>query len=103
MSAASIRADGEGRYRVDGDLVFATVSKVLSWPDSLPADSGALVVDLQGVEHADSAGLALILEWADLAASRHKGMRFANLPESLVRIAELTNLDSLLPMVETGG
>lgn len=102
MSAVSIRADGERRYRIDGDLLFGTISGLLSWPESLAMDGGSLVVDLQGVEHADSAGLALILEWTDLAASAGKDLRFANLPKSLIRIAALTNLDSLIPMVEQG-
>jgi len=99
MSAVSIRADGERRYCVDGDLVFGTVAELLSWPASLVGDNGTVVVDLQGVDHADSAGLALILEWTDLAASEGKDLRFANLPESLVRIGALTNLDSLVPVV----
>lgn len=100
MSGVSIRPDGERRYRVDGDLVFGTIAEVLRWPESVTNDGAALIVDLGGVEHADSAGLALLLEWTDLATAGNLDLRFANLPKSLARIAALTNLDPLIPTVD---
>ncbi len=83
--------------------MFGSVSELLPWREPSAAGTGSLVVDLQGVKRADSAGLALILEWIDLAGAGGNELRFANLPESLARIAALTNLDSLIPMVEKDG
>ena len=61
-----------------------------------------LAIDLGGVTSANSAGLALLLEWLDLARSRRVDLHYLNLPESLVRIADFSNLQSLLPTAPAG-
>ncbi len=95
---ARLITGGEGRLRVDGVLDFATVSRLFRESDVLFRDQGRLRIDLAGVEAANSAGLALLLEWMDLARARRVDLRFLNLPESLQRIASFSNLGSLLPL-----
>lgn len=98
MSRATLRGTGPGQYRVEGDLDFASVGPLAAEGQRLFAADPVVRIDLQGVGQANSAGLALLLEW--LAQARRGGQRLeiANLPESLARIADITNLAGLLPL-----
>ena len=77
---------------------LSTVSALVAEAQALFPTSGRLRVDLSGVELANSAGLALLLEWMDLARSRHLDLRYLHLPSSLERIAAISNLGALLPV-----
>ena len=95
MNAVAITPVEPGRYRVDGELSFATVPGLLGQADDLFEGSSTFVLDLQGVGHADSAGLALLLEWVKRCRRRAQDLYFQNLPESLADIARVSNLDQL--------
>ncbi|MCG6896207.1 MAG: STAS domain-containing protein [Thiocapsa sp.] len=88
---------GEGRFRLEGALNFGTVSRLAASGRELLRREASVDIDLGGVESANSAGLALLLEWMDLARASGARLSYRNLPESLVRIAAVSNLDSLLP------
>lgn len=94
---ARIVAPGEGRLQVTGVLDFDSVVALLAQGERLMPRSGQLQIDLSGVESANSAGLALLLEWLDLARARRIDLRYLNVPESLTRIAALSNLTALFP------
>ncbi len=91
---------GEGCARVEGPLDFDSISHLLSAGEALLSRSGPLRIDLGGVTTANSAGLALLLEWMDLARSRGVDIVYTNVPESLQRIAAFSNLAALLPVAE---
>lgn len=97
-SEAHLVAEGEGRLRVDGVLDFGTVSALLAQGESLIPPTGEVRIDLGGVASANSAGLALLLEWLDRARARGVRLVYLNLPESLARIAAFSNLRALLPI-----
>jgi phospholipid transport system transporter-binding protein len=99
MKSARIVAVADGRFRVEGVLDFSTVGHLFAEGRRLFSAGGPLDVDLGEVVQTNSAGLALLLEWLDLARRSNVSLRFRNLPESLARIAELTNLTTLLPIV----
>lgn len=90
--------DDQGVIQLSGDLVFASVTRVLGQIEPLldGAEKSPLVIDLSGVEDVDSAGLALLLEVLERA--RHHGvpLRIRSLPESLLGIARLSNVEKLL-------
>ena len=94
-------ADGEGRLRIEGVLDFDSVVPLLAQGERLMPRAGQVRIDLSGVESANSAGLALLLEWLDLACSRQLDLRYLAVPESLTRIAALSNLPG--DWLETGG
>ena len=100
MEAAAIRVTESGTFLVSGDLTFATVAPLLEEGSRLLAGITGPVIDLREVTHCDSAGLALLLEWLDRGQAKGAQIRFRHLPESLLRIARLSNLDSLLPVAE---
>ncbi|MCC5794403.1 MAG: STAS domain-containing protein [Chromatiales bacterium] len=95
MSAAAVTADGPGRYRVSGPMVFATAPGLLEQSRrAFGRDSAGLEIDLSGVTDADSAGLALLLEWLSWAG-QGESVRFSGMPAKLAAIAELSELDAL--------
>jgi len=94
---AELKQVDEGRYRLTGQLTFDTVPAVLDDSEDLFENSvSSLEMDLQDVDRADSAGLALLMEWTRLARARSIDIRFVNIPEQMAAVARLTHLDSIL-------
>ena len=56
----------------------------------------SLQVDMSGVDKADSAGLALLLEWKAQAAARGATIIYTDIPESLAAIARTSEVSDLL-------
>lgn len=56
----------------------------------------AITVDLQDVTTTNSAGLALLLEWLRTAKRAQCQLRFTHLPNQLVAMATLCQLETLL-------
>jgi phospholipid transport system transporter-binding protein len=79
---------------VEGLMTAATACGLLE--EGRPG-AGAWVVDLSAVTHADSSGLAILLDW--LRASRRAGgsLKIVGMPESLRILASLYDIDTLLP------
>jgi len=93
-------SQGISRYALAGELDFQTVAGLLPEGNRMLAGEGPLDLDLVEVREANSAGLALLLEWIDLAGRRGRPLRLYNLPESLVHLADLANVGSLLPLAD---
>lgn len=88
-----------GCFRVEGDVTFATIPPL--WRKSrrqLNAASGQVVIDLAGVSQADSAALALLVEWLQVAERRGFTLCFRNLPPHLVAMAQTYDLKPILPV-----
>jgi phospholipid transport system transporter-binding protein len=62
------------------------------------AKAGPLVIDMGAVEAADSAALALLLDW--LRSGREAGQRVVlrKLPPGLASLAAVYDIDALLPL-----
>lgn len=97
MSAAAVELLGEGRIAVRGPLRFATVPGVWRAARALATDSPRLTIDLAGVTEADSAALALLVEWMREARQRGAQVHFAGIPRQLEAIARVSGLEGLLP------
>lgn len=78
---------------VEGPMTVATARGLL---DEGRPGTGAWVADLSAVTHADSTGLAVLLDW--LRASRQAGgsLKIVALPETLQSLARLYGIDALL-------
>lgn len=91
-------AGAPARLHVRGPLTFATAAAV--WRDglrALEACDGALVeIDCSGIERADSAGLAVLIEWLAWGAQRDRHVRLQSLPATLVDIARISELEDLI-------
>lgn len=89
---------------VAGPLTFDTVPRVhadtAGW---FRSGAGEITVDLAGVSRADSAGLALLVEWLRLAKAAGRDLRLANVPEQLRSIVRVNNLSEALGLPEADG
>jgi len=91
------KLDG-GRLRVSGELTFGTVAAVLRESAGLfQNDTTAFEMDLSGVRHADSAGLALLIHWLREARRNGREIVFRHLPEQMLAIARVSDLQDILP------
>ncbi len=90
------RAEATAVFAPAGPLTMQTAPAALEEGRRLAA-AGDLRVDFSAVSVADSAALALVLEW--LRASRAGGHRLvlSGLPAGLVSLAALYDVDALLP------
>lgn len=87
-----------GRIAVSGDLTFATarVARELGLRVLGAARGERLVIDCAAVRRADSAGLAVLLEWLSWGRRRSRVIELDNLPPSLLAIARISEVDGLL-------
>lgn len=81
---------------LQGELTFDTVARLWENSDVLLAKGTDLVIDLQGITRADSAGLALLMGLLRKAHQRGKSLKFANVPEKLLAIARVSGVASFL-------
>lgn len=98
MSSAQSVIDDQGVMQLSGDLVFANVTALLGQiePQLDGANKEPLVVDLSLVGDVDSSGLALLLEVLERARQHGVTLRIRSLPEALLGIARLSNVEKLL-------
>lgn len=95
---ARIEHPAEGRYRLCGELSFATISSLLAQGNAMFEGRGQVILDLEKVERADSAGLALLVEWLRLARRRNVPLVIRNITPQLRAMAKVTGLDQVLPL-----
>ena len=81
---------------LEGELNFSSVLGVLEPSFTGLTNSSQIQVDLQGVTRADSAGLALLLEWLRESERAGKLITFTHVPEQLLAISRLCGLDEIL-------
>lgn len=94
----------DGSYRLSGRVTFATVPTLWSESKSMFTSlAESLNVDLVEVVHADSAGLALLIEWLRSAVQAQKSISFVHVPEQLYSIAQVAQLSSVLPLRQDAG
>ena len=92
-----IEESNQGHFFVSGILSFNTVTQVLRHSKKLfEQASNDLIIDLSEVERADSAGLALLVEWFAVATTLNKTLVFNNVPEQLVILARMSSVDKML-------
>lgn len=88
---------GDGVLRVSGALTFETVPDIfdgsLAW---LQKANGAVTIDLDGIERADSAGLALLVEWLRRARATGRDVKFVNVPAQMRQLIRVNGLNRAL-------
>jgi phospholipid transport system transporter-binding protein len=88
----------QGRIVVTGELTFATARDARQLGVLVLESSRAerLVIDCAAVSRADSAGLAVLLDWLAWGRRKSRAVALQNLPQSLVAIARISEVDGLL-------
>ena len=100
--AFGIEAVGPGRWLARGELSFTTAQQALRTGLPLLPSNGACTIDLAGITSADSAGLAVLIEWLSVAAARGCHLAFEAVPDQLRAIARISDLEELI-VGQSGG
>lgn len=99
MSDVEIKPLGDGGFLLSGALTFDTVPALWRQSAAQFNNADALMLDLQGITHTDSAGLALLIEWMRTARSRNKTIAFRNIPPQMLAIAKVSGVEQILPLL----
>lgn len=97
---ATITIASSGQAQINGPMTLDTVAALYHQAQDGPAFSS---VDLCGVSHVDSSGLALLLEWQSRARKQQQHLHIENPPDDLVSLARLSEATELLSMVARSG
>jgi phospholipid transport system transporter-binding protein len=94
----SVSEASPGRIVVTGELTFASARDARQQGVLVLETSTAarLVIDCAAVSRADSAGLAVLLDWLAWGRRKSRPVTLENLPASLVAIARISEVDGLL-------
>jgi len=93
---AQLTERGEGRCALSGALTLETVPWVWQQLRSGPYLEGAVHADLEGVDDADSAGLALVVAWRASCEAHGGRLQLRAVPRRLLALARLTGAEALL-------
>lgn len=97
-SELGISEPSVGRVVVTGALTFATAREARELGLRVLQGSQAerIIIDCSGVTRADSAGLAVLLEWLAWGRRKSRPILLQRLPASIIAIARISEVDGLL-------
>jgi phospholipid transport system transporter-binding protein len=96
MSGDPIQLHALGdRWVLTGPLTMDSAAAVLGASRALVLPKAG-VIDLEGVDRVDSAGIAVVLAWRRRAASDGKPVGFTGVPRSMTSLAELYGVEDFL-------
>lgn len=87
-----------GHWAVSGDFGLETAAAVLASGQSAFSGVPRAAVDLSGITDADSAGLAVLIEWVRAARQSGRRIEFMGLPPRLAELARIGGVADLLPV-----
>lgn len=99
--APDIQVNSAGHFLVIGALNFDTVPQLNLRGRQLVSASPIPIFDLRSVTRSDNSGLALIISWIRYAKQINKSIRFLNIPQQLLAIAEISGLLKSIPINNT--
>lgn len=96
MSDYELKDLGGGRFELSGELSFETADEILQSSQNIFAEYESIELDMSQVGKADSAGLALMLEWKAQASQRSGEIIYSGVPDALVAIAKTCEVGELI-------
>lgn len=93
---ARLIPEGAGRFRVEGEVGFMTVMKLLEDSRGLFSDEERVRLDLGGVQRINSAGLALLIEWLREVRRQGHELHVSNPPQALLAMARICEVEDIL-------
>ena len=98
MADAQLVENDDGSWLLQGELGYLSVPSVLQHAGVNMLGKEQIKVDLKGVTRADSAGLALLVEWLRESESAGNSIEFVNVPAQLLSIARVCGLEEILSL-----
>ena len=102
MALATLSIDAGNCCSIEGDMNFSSVEQLLKGSITYFVAGSELLFDLGKVQHADSAGVALLVEWLRLAKEKQIRVQFRNIPPQMLAIIEVSDLQRRLPITNSG-
>jgi len=96
VNAVEVVEAAPGRLAVRGALTFPTARRARELGVAHVGRGGAWRIDCSGVTAADSAGLAVLLDWLAAAARSGGALGYDGLPAELLGIARISEVEELL-------
>lgn len=93
----------EGCFRICGELTFETVPRLWRSSQGLFENCEQVVMDLSQVSRADSAGLALLIDWTRQARKSDQEVSLIHMPKQILDIVRVSGLDNVLPFYLESG
>ncbi len=81
---------------ISGNLDFSTARQTLAALSDHIHQNEHLTVDLSGVRHSNSAGLAVVIESLAIAERQGHKLEFQNIPEPLIQLSKVCQVNSLI-------
>jgi phospholipid transport system transporter-binding protein len=92
--------DNNGILSVQGHLTLDTAEEGLQQGQRwIKRQTVGGQIDLGKVTQSDSAGVALLVEWARFAKQQRLSIQFLHLPSQLLTIARVSGLYTVLPII----
>lgn len=89
---------GDDTLALSGIIDFSTAPAVLADVSARLESGNITVLDLAGIESANSAGLGLLIEWKRLALMQGTALSISNMPEKLLRLADICQVTDQLSL-----
>ena len=88
----------DGRLAAQGPLTFATARRAreLGRQALAAAAANGLEIDCSGISAADSAGLAVLIDWLAAARAARRTLRYFGLPDGVTALGRISELQELL-------
>ncbi len=97
QASFDLSAAAADRLVARGALTFATARRARAQGlQALRSRGAALTVDCAAISQADSAGLAVLLDWLAEARRTGSSLRYEQLPEDLLALARISAVDEML-------
>ncbi|MET0205199.1 MAG: STAS domain-containing protein [Casimicrobiaceae bacterium] len=94
-AGAFVATEDGARWRFEGALTMDTAAGVLEAASVLPLP-GSGVVDFDGLRHADSAALAVMIALKRRGVSEGRSIALESVPSTLISLAVVYGVESLL-------
>lgn len=94
--AGRLTQAGPGSFGLSGEVGFEDAARLLEEGERAFAHLQEVEVDLAGVTRADSAGLALLIEWSLAARDAGRRFRYRNVPAGVASLAGISDVSELL-------
>jgi len=96
-----IHQDANGSFQLEGALSYANVSSVYKKTAGFfKKNRTHIQIDLGGITHSDSAGVALLVEWLSEARDNNQILKFINIPKQMLEMVRISSLERVLPITE---
>lgn len=96
MSDFDFKDTGGGNFEISGEMSFDTAEQILRASQKAFRQYENVRVNMSAVEKADSAGLALLLEWMSWAREGIAKIDFVEIPVSVLAIAHAAELNDII-------